>query len=110
MVGMVGRAYRRGVHRGVGIPGRVYIGCIPPYMPPYCTWVDTSLYTSLLYHGVYAGIYHPMYSRVHHPCYTVYHDQGVRCTLLPDDGALGSTLRIVKAMRRIEASQPPKVC
>ena len=69
---------------GIYLP--VYPGSTPLYIPPYAPWV------------------------YHHPAV---HRAGLRSTdevlTLPDDKALGSTLRLITVTRRREALILPKV-
>ena len=70
---------------------------MPPYYPRW------GIPASLLY-----TLYTPGYTTVL-LLYTVYHDQGVRCVPLSDDEALGSTLGLIRKVRRIETLLLPKV-
>ena len=56
------------------------------------------LCTPGIHHSVYTPLYHPGYTTTMH----VYHDQGVRCAPVPAKRALGSALRLITDMRRIE--------
>jgi len=114
-----------------GVPRWVYLSYMPPYVPgwdtslctpPYVPGWDTSLCTPLCTRVVYPAVYTyyvpgwytllyiPYYTVLGTPAtHTVSHDQGVRCARCTGGEALGSVLRIIRDMRRIELLLFPKV-
>ena len=78
-------------------PGYVRRGACWLYYPGIPWWVYTSC--------TWDTLYHPGYT--HHPSGPGLYDEG--CGTAGSDEALGSTLGIVRGMRRREVSRLPKV-
>ena len=80
---------------------RVYLaGCILPYIPQ---GVPSRVYTSLY------ALLHPGYT-LYIPCCLVYRSSCPVCVPLPEDGALGSNLGIVREYEAHRGLLSSKVC